>query len=387
VYAAAGLEGIFVSEDSGKIWTSLGTNFYSPTLERITAPLSMAVDQQNNLIVGTYGGGVYTYSNRRGEWSALGASVFLYYRHTIVFEVQGFNTCRNTTQRALDNFVYYITRYGDSVVYDPAPSGNLNYFRDTCIDTTTVTFTQQDIIVDTIYSRISSSWNRINTISIGQNGIYIGTDFGVFKQMTRIDSSRSTIAPDTIRYWLEVDYGTFDKFVLSLAVTSSGTLYAGTFGDGVFRSTDNGVNWDTVNSGISTISGARTCLAISPQGYLFFGSKNGSVYRSIQPVSSPLPIAPGSMAKSIPGAVLLEPNYPNPFNATTIIPFTLKKSGYTEVKIYNSLGQEVAKLLSKNLDEGRHEVAWNAAAYPSGIYFYRVQSAASIEIGRLALMK
>lgn len=386
IYVATGVEGIFVSQDDGKSWISLGTNFYNSATGIINAPLSMLLDAQRNLHVGTYRGGTFTFNSRRSQWQSENISIFSYYRHTIRFTVEGRDTCANTTRTIMDRFVYNITRYGDSIVIDLPPFAGI--FNDTCINQGTVTSTPIDTVVEVVYSRLSPSSDRVNAFAVGPNGtLYIGTDFGVFRSETFVDSSRSAITPDTLQYWKEVDLANFEKYVLSLAVSSNGTIYAGTFGDGVYRSDNNGLTWEAVNTGISTVEGSRMTLALSPQGYLFCGTKDGRVYRSAQPVSAPQLIQSGNNASKIPGGVILEPSYPNPFNATTVIPFTLKKSGYTEVKIYNSLGQEVTKLISGNLDEGRYEIRWDASAYPSGIYFYRVQSAASIEVGRLALMK
>ena len=66
--------------------------------------------------------------------------------------------------------------------------------------------------------------------------------------------------------------------------------------------------------------------------------------------------------------------YPNPFNPTTSIEFSLPLSGEVSLIIYNILGQEVAKLVNGEIEGGYHKVRWDASNYSSGIYFYRLQA-------------
>jgi hypothetical protein len=68
----------------------------------------------------------------------------------------------------------------------------------------------------------------------------------------------------------------------------------------------------------------------------------------------------------------LSQNYPNPFNPTTTITYSIPKNGYVELKIYNSLGQEISTLVKKELHAGNYNVTWNALNAASGIYFYKI---------------
>jgi photosystem II stability/assembly factor-like uncharacterized protein len=66
-------------------------------------------------------------------------------------------------------------------------------------------------------------------------------------------------------------------------------------------------------------------------------------------------------------------NYPNPFNPVTLISFQLPVSSQVTMKVYNLLGQEVATLLNNEVvDDGEHEVEFDASHLPSGVYFYRL---------------
>jgi len=74
------------------------------------------------------------------------------------------------------------------------------------------------------------------------------------------------------------------------------------------------------------------------------------------------------------GLVLEADNYPNPFNPSTTIRFSLPKATKISLKIFNTLGQEVRTLVSGELGEGVHQVEWNASENASGIYFYILQT-------------
>ncbi|MCE1163785.1 MAG: carboxypeptidase regulatory-like domain-containing protein [Bacteroidetes bacterium] len=75
----------------------------------------------------------------------------------------------------------------------------------------------------------------------------------------------------------------------------------------------------------------------------------------------------------IPLGFNLEQNFPNPFNPVTNIKFGIPANGFVKLTVYNILGQETATLINETMSAGSYEVSWNASAYPSGVYFYRMQ--------------
>jgi hypothetical protein len=81
-------------------------------------------------------------------------------------------------------------------------------------------------------------------------------------------------------------------------------------------------------------------------------------------------------------------NYPNPFNPSTQIRFSVPKDGFTSLKVMNILGQEVAILFEGNAKSGNMlEVTFNARNLSSGIYFARLQQAGKISIQKMNLIK
>jgi len=81
-----------------------------------------------------------------------------------------------------------------------------------------------------------------------------------------------------------------------------------------------------------------------------------------------------SAAYSIPSVFSLEQNYPNPFNPSTNIVYNLPVGGEVSVRIFNSIGQEVAILLNREVQQaGTYNLEWNALSVSSGVYFYRIE--------------
>ncbi len=89
-----------------------------------------------------------------------------------------------------------------------------------------------------------------------------------------------------------------------------------------------------------------------------------------------------------PDRMILAQNYPNPFNPSTLIEFVVPQSGYTTLKVYNILGQEVGTLFDGVAEAGEiHAVLFDASRFASGLYFYTLRSAGKIETKRMLLLK
>lgn len=83
----------------------------------------------------------------------------------------------------------------------------------------------------------------------------------------------------------------------------------------------------------------------------------------------------------------LEQNFPNPFNPTTTISFTIHKSGFVSLKVYDLLGKELDTLVEGYKEAGTNAVQWNASQFPSGVYFYRLQVGTQVEVKKMIFMK
>ncbi len=66
----------------------------------------------------------------------------------------------------------------------------------------------------------------------------------------------------------------------------------------------------------------------------------------------------------------IKQNYPNPFNPATKINFMVPKAAFVKITVYDILGRQVAVLVNKQITAGEYSTDWNAASFPSGVYFY-----------------
>ncbi len=89
----------------------------------------------------------------------------------------------------------------------------------------------------------------------------------------------------------------------------------------------------------------------------------------------------------VPVEFRLEQSYPNPFNPSTTINFSIPSSSFVFLKIYDVNGKEVAVIIKKELPEGNHSIKWNAADLSSGVYFYRLEAGNFSATKKLLLLK
>ncbi len=103
----------------------------------------------------------------------------------------------------------------------------------------------------------------------------------------------------------------------------------------------------------------------------------------------PPPALGGAFAR--PEGFVLGPNYPNPFNPSTIIPYELAEVAHVRLEVFNTLGQRIAKLVDGEQGAGAYRVRWNGAdasgrAAAAGVYIYRLMVGRMYQAGRMVLV-
>ena len=83
----------------------------------------------------------------------------------------------------------------------------------------------------------------------------------------------------------------------------------------------------------------------------------------------------------------LEQNYPNPFNPSTSIVFEIPASMHVKVRVYDVLGREVLELVNEFMVGGRHQLSFDAREFPSGIYYYRLETRERQMTKKMMLLK
>ena len=92
-------------------------------------------------------------------------------------------------------------------------------------------------------------------------------------------------------------------------------------------------------------------------------------------------------SQSTPNNFALEQNYPNPFNPSTVISYQLPVNSMVSLKIYDLLGREIATLVNEEQSAGWKEVKWNASAFSSGFYFYKLQTGNFVDVKKMLVVK
>lgn len=101
---------------------------------------------------------------------------------------------------------------------------------------------------------------------------------------------------------------------------------------------------------------------------------------------APLPRPGNENTGVVPGKFGIS-NYPNPFNPSTQIKYDLPKSSFVTIEIYNSLGEEVSKIVSEFREAGSYSVTFDGSNFSSGIYFYSIEAGQYKETKKMVLIK
>ena len=98
-----------------------------------------------------------------------------------------------------------------------------------------------------------------------------------------------------------------------------------------------------------------------------------------------------TISTAIPEKFSLSHNYPNPFNPSTeiifSIPFVETARRVVSLIVYDALGREVTTLINQQLTPGTYQVNWDASNHPSGLYFYKLSAGEYSETKKMILIK
>jgi hypothetical protein len=131
---------------------------------------------------------------------------------------------------------------------------------------------------------------------------------------------------------------------------------------------------DTCRIRYTVYTASDSATAITPGGFFIKGD----------------PVKVDNFNNTLPEKFVLYQNYPNPFNPTTNIQFTISSAsggGFTSLKVYDVLGNEIATLVNEEKPPGTYEVEFDGTGFPSGIYFYSISAGNFLSTRKMILLK
>ena len=153
-------------------------------------------------------------------------------------------------------------------------------------------------------------------------------------------------------------------------------------------------------SGIEDIPGEYSVILVDAKALRSFDLRSDQEYRIISPVKArqfqfvvgEAEAVEAKIDELLPKEFALEPNYPNPFNPSTIIPVVLADHVHVQLRVYNILGKRVRTLHNGELSVGRHLIEWDGRnsqgkTMATGIYFVRMIAGGKVFTRKMILLK
>jgi len=384
----------------------------------------------NNIFAGTHYGGVYISTDNGGSWeqrnngftnlwitaiAISGENVFAGTRIDGVFKSTD-NGLNWTRVHYIGDYInsLYVTGnniFEGTVYYNPNyPNKEGGVYRSTDEGTSWVKLNEGIPYLPDIKDFVFNG-NYLFTVSYN-NGAFRSNDYGAnwelinnglpinYQQAIKLIANDSIVfigtkgkgifrSTNNGLFWIAVNDGLPTDAVIGALATVGDNIFAGTAESpnwtpqGIYQSTNNGENWTAINTGLPPTTDIRS-IAIK-DGFIFIGTANaGGVW--FRPLSELITDVEGEVSQ-IPKEYKLEQNFPNPFNPTTTISFSIPQGQNIELNIYDILGKKVDNLVNTYETAGKHSVTFNATSLSSGVYFYELKAGEFIETKKMIFMK
>lgn len=304
-----------------------------------TAPSSLALDDQGYVYVGTGTGRLLKLSLPTGQ------------QPSIIWQIQTDSAIIGSP--VIDaNGILYVGSVDSKLYAVDIQTGNVKW-----------TFSTSSAIQS--ISGIQATPGAIRSTPVISNAgiIYFGDDAG---NVFALDSNK------TVQWWYGVQGGISAPLLYD---NNDSTLYIGTLGHQVIA----------LYAGSTSLS--KTSVSQQTMKTPKWSTFQGNNQRT--GISSSLLGVTGiqNMKNNTPKSFALSQNFPNPFNPTTTISFTLPSHLFVSLKIIDLLGREVSTIVSEEMPAGSYLRTWNATNMSSGIYFYRLHAGAFNETKKLILLR
>lgn len=351
--------GVYYSTDRGNQW--------QPTKLTNVEVRSLSINRENHIFAATNKTGMFRSTDNGENWTHLGLmeswllsvatksrdTVFVGTYDGLLFSTDNGEVWLETPITKISIKSLHIDNNG--YVYAGAYSGKVYLSKNNLQEWELIT----DELFDPFIEIASIIENYDGGLLVGTNrGVYLSTDYG--------------------KNWKQS--GLNDHYISSFVINSKAIIFAGTKWGGIYISNDGGLNWNELNAGLTNYN--IISLGIDSISYIYAGTIGAGVFRSIEPT-----VNVEDKETDLFKSHILTKCYPNPFDGSTTIEFVIPGSEFVTLTIFNALGIEVANLISEFHNAGKHKKVWNASAFPSGTYFYKIQAGQYFDIRKLILLK
>ncbi len=118
-------------------------------------------------------------------------------------------------------------------------------------------------------------------------------------------------------------------------------------------------------------------------GFIFAGTEGNAVWkRSLTDITGI-----SQLSSETPAEYNLKQNYPNPFNPVTNISYEVLKSGNVKISVFDISGKKLTDIVNQFHSTGSYNVTFDGTDFPSGSYFYRMESADFSVVKKMILLK
>lgn len=336
VFAGGGEEygdkGIYRSTDNGVSWelTISTTEWY--TNSRLIRDVNALLTLPGNIILaGVNGLGILRSADYGEAWDTIGSN-------------------------KINEYIFSLCNSDSGIVYAGTKDG---VYRSTDWG---LTWVHKPPVRDFTYAVISGNENEVFA------GVsYIDGESGVYRSTNRGDS------------WQK--YGLQNLAVTSLSLDEQGGLLAVGAGNGhlyLYRRFGVNNSWELISNNLPSDDGY--CVKALPDSHALVGLWSGGIYRSEEVITSV------DESLVIPNTMHII-NYPNPFNPSTRIKYSLANQGKAKLSIFDVLGCEIEILVDEVISGGDYEIIWDASKFPSGIYFAYLSDGKTYQVSKLVLLK
>lgn len=328
----------------------------------LQAVLAVETDGEGNILAATNGGGLFESTDLGKSWVNICQTPY-------VLNVKKIN---ETILAATDTGLVRSTNNGNTWEYTPVRSG---------IDKNAIEVNNNgDIWAIGRFHKLFKSTDgglTFDSLSLGfslvdQNNLYVNDDIIFIGDLTV-----------GIGIFYSKDYGhTWENKYHHRTITSvngnGNYIIAGTFKD-IIYSTNNNLTLDSIPYPENFYGSVRE-IEFDKNGKLFFGTSSQGLYEMDFIVSV-------EEDDNLVNDFVLYPPYPNPFNSSTKIKFSIPISEFVQIKIYDLLGKEIKTLLNEYKSLGTYELTFDANNLPSGVYFYTLSAGNFTSTKKLILLK